>query len=107
MAVSNVQSKLIGASGTYDGPKSVDALSQSTKTGGVKTQLVSRNPGYVRAYEPQSPQSDEQGYVGMPQVDVPTEMMRMKQAEHAYKSAASLIKVDNELHDSLMRALED
>lgn len=107
LSVSSVESRLSGEDGVYDGPKSVDAQNSAQKNGGVQSRLVERDPGFVKAYAPQSSVADEQGYVGMPQVDVSSEMVRMKQAEHAYKAAASLIKVDNELHETLMQALED
>lgn len=47
-------------------------------------------------YDPSHPDANEQGYVEMPNVDVPTEMVDMIAASRAYEANASALRMSRE-----------
>jgi len=48
-------------------------------------------------YAPSHPDADEQGYVQMPNVDVPTEMVDMIAASRAYEANAKVLRTGREM----------
>lgn len=49
------------------------------------------NP-FKRVYQPGHPDADKDGYVQMPNVDLPVEMMHMMAASRAYQANAAVLK---------------
>lgn len=49
------------------------------------------NP-FKRVYQPGHPDADKDGYVLMPNVDLPVEMMHMMAASRAYQANAAVLK---------------
>jgi len=47
---------------------------------------------FKRLYEPGNPDADSKGYVMMPNVDLPVEMMNMVTASRAYQANAAILK---------------
>ena len=47
---------------------------------------------FQRQYDPGSPDADADGYVAMPNVQVPVEMMRMMAASRAYQANVAVLK---------------
>lgn len=76
------------------------------ETGGVQTQIISRDPAFSPAYSPESPFANEEGYIGVPNVDLATEIVNMKLAEISYKANIGSIKVADEMLDALMTAFD-
>jgi len=61
--------------------------------GGVKLDEISRDmTDFPRILKPGHPNADEQGYVAMPNVDVPIEMMNLNTAVRTYQANAAVLK---------------
>jgi flagellar basal-body rod protein FlgC len=68
-------------------------LSTSDGLSGVKVdEIVSDQSDFSRVYEPGNPQADKDGFVQMPNVQLPVEMMNMVQANRAYQANAAMLK---------------
>jgi flagellar basal-body rod protein FlgC len=68
----------------------------------VKGIVEDQTPFRVR-YEPSHPDADEQGFVAMPNVDVPEEMVNMLGAARAYQANLTAIGL---IRDTMQRALD-
>ena len=91
------------------GPKPYEAqqtVTTSVAGGGVSAASVSRQPGFVPSYEPDSPFADESGMVGAPNVNLEEEMINLKVAEQAYKANAQTIRVAKDMSEELLNALD-
>jgi len=62
--------------------------------GGVKVAEVAPDfsTDFKRLYQPGHPGADSEGYVLMPNVDLPVEMMQMVVASRAYQANAAMLK---------------
>ena len=60
---------------------------------------------FKKAYEPGNPNADADGYVSMPNVDLPTEMMNMVFASRAYQANAAVLKRHQELSEATLELL--
>jgi flagellar basal-body rod protein FlgC len=85
----------------------VSNVTESVPGGGVVATSVPRNPAYVPSYSPDSPFANEQGMVGVPNVNLDEELITMKIAEQAYKANAQVIRTASEMQDELIRALDE
>ena len=91
------------------GPKPYEAqqtVTTSVAGGGVSAASVSRQPGFVPSYEPDSPFADESSMVGAPNVNLEEEMINLKVAEQAYKANAQTIRVAKDMSEELLNALD-
>jgi len=71
---------------------------------GVKVAGVVEDPTpFKRRYDPSHPDADGDGFVAMPNVDVPNEMVDMLSATRAYQANLSAIGM---IRDLISRALE-
>jgi flagellar basal-body rod protein FlgC len=86
-------------------PRDIATKAQG-ETGGVQTDIVPRAPAYSRAYDPDSPFANDEGYIGVPNVDIATEIVNMKLAETLYKSNLSTIKVAEDMFDELLKTFD-
>jgi flagellar basal-body rod protein FlgC len=68
----------------------------------VKGIVEDQTPFRTR-YEPSHPDADEQGFVSMPNVDVPEEMVNMLGAARAYQANLTAIGL---IRDTMQRALD-
>lgn len=75
--------------------------------GGVRTDVVAKNPPYVPAYSPDSPFADEQGIVGVPNVSLEEEIVNLKLSEITYKANIATIKASENLSDELLSLFDD
>lgn len=66
-------------------------------------EIVPDRSEFHRVYEPGNPRADEQGYVTMPNVDLPKEMMNLSLASKTYQANAAILKRYQQMVD---RALE-
>ncbi|MCD6365735.1 MAG: flagellar basal body rod protein FlgC [Planctomycetes bacterium] len=57
--------------------------------GGVQTDQITK---FKRLYQPGHPDADESGYVNMPNLQLPSEMMEMMSASRAYQANAATLK---------------
>ena len=76
-------------------------------TGGVATSLTPRSPAFSPAYDPNSPFADENGLIGVPNVDLAEEIVNIKLAETSYKANLKTIDVAGELFDELINSFSD
>lgn len=101
-----------GSSGSLDpakGPKPYEAqqtVISPVAGGGVTAASVSRQPGFVPSYEPDSPFADESGMVGAPNVNLDEELINLKVAENAYKANAQSIRAAKDMSEELLEALD-
>ena len=71
---------------------------------GVKDRAVFEDQAPFRTrYEPSHPDADAQGFVSMPNVDVPEEMVNMLGAARAYQANLTAIGL---IRDTMQRALD-
>jgi len=84
----------------------VTTVQEATESGGVKTTIVAKNPPFTPAYDPGSPLADENGTVGVPNVDLAEEAVNMSVAKAAYKANIATLKTADEMQQELLRALD-
>ncbi|HWB14999.1 MAG TPA: flagellar basal body rod protein FlgC [Vicinamibacterales bacterium] len=91
-----------------------EVVLQSTSTGGAFDNSVQANgvevaavvqdqSAFRRVYEPSHPDADADGFVSMPNVDVPEEMVDMLGAARAYQANLTAIGL---IRDTLQKALD-
>lgn len=66
-------------------PEGINGVEIKEVTDDTKTDLK-------RIYDPGRPEADADGYVTMPNVDIPLEMMNMVTASRAYEASAATLK---------------
>ena len=60
---------------------------------------------FARVLDPGNPQADTQGYVKMPNVDIPIEMMNMALASRTYQANAAVLKRYQTMVDTSLELL--
>ena len=98
-----------GALDPANGPKPYEAqetVTTSVAGGGVSAASVSRQPGFIPSYEPNSPFADQDGMVGAPNVNIEEDMINLKVAEQAYKANAQTIRVAKDMSEELLKAID-
>ena len=84
--------------------ESFDAALGNAGAVGVKVSgIVEDQTAFKRRYEPSHPDADADGYVSMPNVDAPEEMVDMLGAARAYQANLTAIGL---IRDLVQRALE-
>jgi flagellar basal-body rod protein FlgC len=79
------------------------ALGQATATGVKVAAIVQDDQGFRRRYEPSHPDADAEGFVMLPNVDAPQEMVDMLGAARAYQANLTAIGLIREM---VAKALE-
>lgn len=102
IANADVQSRVGDAKGGYT---PVDTVFTSTN-GAVRAVTEARQPAKVETYAPQSPLANADGLVATPNVNVTEELLVSKQAEQAYKAAASILRFTSDMDDTLLGAVD-
>ena len=74
-----------------------DALGQATVTGVKVAAIVEDQAPFKRRYDPAHPDADKEGFVAMPNVDTPEEMVNMLSASRAYQANLTAIGLLREL----------
>ena len=70
--------------------------------GGVASDYAPRNPAFVPAYDADSPFADENGVIGVPNVDLATEAVNLNLAELTYKANLKTIEAARDLDKELL-----
>ena len=84
--------------------ESFDAALGNVGAVGVKVaNIVEDQSSFRKRYEPSHPDADGEGFVSMPNVDVPEEMVDMVGAARAYQANIAAINV---IRDTFQRSLE-
>lgn len=74
---------------------------------GVRVAAVQDDPGPLRkVYDPGNPDADPQGYVLMPNVNVPVEMADMATASRAYEANAAVLQTLRQSDESSLELLK-
>ncbi len=89
---------------TSDPQSSFDATLGRAQATGVKVAAIVQDQSAFRTrYEPSHPDADEKGFVQLPNVDAPEEMVNMLGAARAYQANLAAIGL---IKDMVNRALE-
>jgi flagellar basal-body rod protein FlgC len=84
--------------------KSGDAMSDHIQAAGVEVAAVVEDQApFRRRFEPSHPDADADGFVAVPNVDVPEEMVDMLGAARAYQANLTAIGL---IRDTVQKALE-
>jgi len=86
------------AAGGFDG-----ALGRAAATGVRVAAIVTDQSDFRRRYEPSHPDADKDGFVALPNVDQPQEMVDMLSAARAYQANLTAIGL---IRDLIAKALE-
>jgi flagellar basal-body rod protein FlgC len=79
------------------------ALGRADAIGVKVDDIVEDQTPFRRRYEPAHPDADAEGFVAMPNVDVPEEMVNMLGAARAYQANLTAIGL---IRDTMQRALD-
>jgi len=79
------------------------ALGRAGAVGVEVSNIVEDQSPFRKRYEPSHPDADAEGYVSIPNVDVPEEMVDMIGAARAYQANITAINV---IRDTIQRSLE-
>jgi flagellar basal-body rod protein FlgC len=75
--------------------------------GGVRTEYVARNNPFSSAYMPGSPFADDNGVVGVPNVDLAEEAVNMTLAKTTYKANVGVLNAQKEMSDELLSIFDE
>jgi flagellar basal-body rod protein FlgC len=71
----------------------VEARLQTTPGGGVEVgEIVEDKSSFMEFYDPGHPEANAAGYVLMPNINLPREMINLTLASKAYKANAAILK---------------
>ena len=79
------------------------ALGRAGAVGVQVSSIVEDQTAFRKRYEPSHPDADAEGYVAVPNVDVPEEMVDMVGAARAYQANITAINV---IRDTVQRSLD-
>lgn len=106
--IANLQTT--GALDPADGPAPYAArtsVQTALDHGGVKSEIVQKNPGFVEAFAPDSLFANADGLIGVPNVDLAEEAVSLKVAEAAYKANVTALKAAEDMGEELFRIFDD
>ncbi len=93
---------------TENAPYRALAVEQTAgQDGTVRAQIVAKEPGYVPAYDPDSPFANEDGLVAAPDVNLAEETVSLKLAETAYKANVGVLETAEEMSDEILRVFDE
>jgi flagellar basal-body rod protein FlgC len=74
-------------------------------SGVTVTDIVKNMEDFQRIFDPGNPQADEQGYVSMPNVKLPIEMMNLTIASRVYQANAATLKRYQQMVETTLELL--
>lgn len=80
----------------------IDPVTISTEGGNIAAQFVPVQPGSVTYYDPSSADSNEEGLVAVPNVNLEEEIVGLLTAKTAYAADAKIISVQREMDRDLL-----
>ncbi len=93
-----------GALDPADGPAPYETqvtVQTSDPVGGVQAEAIPKDPGFVTAYDANSPFANEEGLIGVPNTNLAEEAVNLKTAELAYKANLKTLEAAEEINDEL------
>jgi flagellar basal-body rod protein FlgC len=91
-------------------PLNVEQTAQMDTQGGgqgVRSDFVPRQNPFVPAFDPDSPFADENGVVGVPNVNLAEEAVNINLAELQFKANIKTIEIASELSEELLRIFDE
>jgi len=88
-------------SGAY---QPVSVSQSATADGGVSASLQPVTPSTLLVYDPSSPYANVQGMVAQPNVDLATEIVNLKLAQHDFRASLLAYKASSQIFKSLLDA---
>ncbi|MHC4551852.1 MAG: flagellar basal body rod protein FlgC [Planctomycetota bacterium] len=102
--VANAQSQDDGTGQPY---RRVEAALKAAENGGVVfDEIKIDNSDFQKILKPGDPSADAQGYVSMPNVNVPIEMMNLNAAVRSYKANAAVLKRYQQMVETSLELLK-
>lgn len=81
-------------------------LKTDEETGGVSIQKITKDMSdFYRILDPGNPEADENGYVEMPNVNLPIEMMNLTIATRTYQANAAVLKRYQQMVETTLELL--
>lgn len=77
------------------------------ENGGVETKIVNKPNSVIQTYAPDSPFADENGLIGVPNIDIATEIIHLKVAETTYKANIATIKAAENMEKELLKIFDE
>lgn len=75
---------------------------------GVRSNIIQRSTQpFVPSYDPDSPFANAEGLIGVPNIDLATEVVNLNVAELTYKANIEVIKTSEEMFDALLDAFDE
>ena len=82
------------------------ALKYDDEIGGVEVDKIETDMSeFLRIYDPGNPQADKDGYVAMPNVDLPREMINLNIATRVYQVNVAVLKRYQRMVDNTLELL--
>lgn len=108
--IANVETTRTASGGPYRRRQVVLCAEQigegTVRCTGVRVAAVETDDGsLMRVYNPGHPDADDEGYVELPNVDLPTEMADMVLAARAYEANAAALRSGREMIQSALSIL--
>lgn len=73
---------------------------------GVKSEFTAKDPPFIPSYSPNSPFADENGIIGLPNVNLAEEAINIKLAETSFKANLKIIKIASDMTDELLDSFD-
>lgn len=80
---------------------------QTGEAQGVKAEIVPKNTPFVPAYSPDSPFANEDGLIGIPNVDLAEEAVNLNLAKYSFQANLKIIETADELTQELLNTFDD
>ena len=79
---------------------------ETDSIGGVTVADIAKDMGdFERIFDPSNPQADEHGYVSMPNVNLPIEIMNLNIAKRTYQANAAILKRYQQMIETTLELL--
>lgn len=93
------------------GPAPFNPLTtQQTAQGGgngVRSEIVPRSNPFTPSFDPDSPFADENGVIGLPNINLAEEIVNLNLAELEFKANLASIEAASQLDEELLRIFDD
>lgn len=79
----------------------------AVESGGVRSETIPKDPGFVESFAPDSPFANADGLIGVPNVSLAEEAVNLNLAETTYKANIATLKTSEEMSDELLRIFDE
>ena len=105
---SNIANSRTTNAGNGEPYRRLEAIFKTQKNdiSGVSVERIAKDTGdFARVLEPGHPQADANGYVQMPNVSIPVEMMNLNMATRTYQANAAVLRRYQQMVDATLELL--